>query len=216
MALCEDAGKLFVISGSELEEDRRVVVVSAQWMTIVEEVRRPGRWEHLEKLVVDPENGWVYAINRGGDPNGDKDPSVTVLECDSGDVLGEVPVGRYPTDVAVRETDGTAFVTNFVDGTLSVISPEHEVIDTIPAGKGPSSAVYDPVLDLLFIHHTADSALWAIDGKTYSVLSVTEIGKHYGFPMDLLRLNPKTHQVWVIEPLLGGIYMFFGPQLASE
>jgi YVTN family beta-propeller protein len=71
--------------------------------------------------------------------------------------LAEVPVGEEPYCVAVDPRGGDIFVTNGVDGTVSVISPATlRVIKTIPVGTEPRGCAMTPNGERVFVaNHTA-------------------------------------------------------------
>ncbi len=82
----------------------------------------------------------VVVVNRGQD-------SVSVLRVrrqdgsDAGELLAEVPVGREPRSVAIGPDDRFAYVSNAIDGTLSVIDLE---ADTPSVAGGPIPVGFEP------------------------------------------------------------------------
>jgi YVTN family beta-propeller protein len=71
--------------------------------------------------------------------------------------VAEIPVGEEPYCVAVDPRGGDIFVTNGVDGTVSVISPATlRVIRTIAVGTEPRGCALTPDGERLFVaNHTA-------------------------------------------------------------
>jgi YVTN family beta-propeller protein len=71
--------------------------------------------------------------------------------------VAEIPVGQEPYCVAVDPRGGDIFVTNGVDGTVSVISPATlRVIKTIPVGTEPRGCAMTPDGERMFVaNHTA-------------------------------------------------------------
>jgi peptide/nickel transport system substrate-binding protein len=75
----------------------------------------------------------------GRDPHAcaaDGDPGRRACEANSGQVSNKIPVGRSPLDVAFG--NGSAWVTNGVDGTLSRIDPKTNATTVVRVGNEPT------------------------------------------------------------------------------
>ena len=216
MALCPEEGTLFVVSRSELGTAKYVVVIDTASEQIIRRVRRPFFWGDVWKIHADGSQHRVYVLNAGG-LGGDENPSVTVLDCASGDILRTIKTGQHPVDIAVRREDGVAFIANAMDNSVSVISSNLELEHTIPVGGGPTSLAYDDVLDTLFVYSVVTANVQAYAGRTFSELSIKSVGNtRNDAASDYLLLNPTTHQVWVYDPPAGGIFLVSGAEMARR
>jgi YVTN family beta-propeller protein len=80
----------------------------------------------------------AFLILRGGSETLDRvaPNSVGIIDPESGDIVGEVRVGRSPADIALGE--GALWVANLESGTISEIDPDsREEVATFNAGTGP-------------------------------------------------------------------------------
>ena len=85
----------------------------------------------------------------------------TVVKLDTdGTVLGEYPVGRWPTAVAVA--GGSVWVTDFLDATVTRLNMDGSLRETIPVERGPHA--------LLAVHDT----MWVANfqGDSITVLPI--------------------------------------------
>jgi YVTN family beta-propeller protein len=98
----------------------------------------------------------LWVINPDPDNN-----SVTAIDV-TGDlprVLAEIPVGKEPTSIALNGDGSAAYVTNALDGTVSVINTTTlRVVGTIKVGVEPQALCFTPefqqaVRGLLFFEH---------------------------------------------------------------
>jgi YVTN family beta-propeller protein len=105
-----------------------------------------------------------------------------------------IPVGTIPSAVAVNEKTGQVYVTNYDDGTVSVIDGrEGRVVATVAVGQHPSAVAVDVARDLVIVANTKDSTLSLIDGKTRKVRKTVKAGEHpYAIAID-----DKTQKMYV-------------------
>ena len=90
---------------------------------------------------------------------------------EKGKVVGEVLVGRHPTDVAVNEMTGRIYVVNHVDSSLSVVDAEsRQVVAMVPLNLRPQGVSVDTGRNVIY------SGDVVIDGDT------NEIIDHVGVP----------------------------------
>ena len=67
-------------------------------------------------------------------------------------VTATIPVGSGPDGVAVDPAAGTVYVTNYGDGTVSVIdAATNTVTATIPVGSGPDGVAVDPAAGTVYV-----------------------------------------------------------------
>jgi len=107
-------------------------------------VPQPAARPHRRLLLASVSVGAVvlalaaFLILRPGSPTLDRvDPnSVGIIDSDSGEIVGQVRVGRTPEDIAFGE--GSLWVANLESGTISEIDPgSREEIATFNAGAKP-------------------------------------------------------------------------------
>ena len=220
MALCGDSNLLYVISDSSVEDDSLVVINTVSG-TIIQEILSPGTWGDLTEIAVDSERQLVYALNSAETET--TNPGVSVLECGSDNIMTTVGLGKYPIDMVIRESDGSIYISNYVDDTVSIVGPDHNVIDTIDVGSKPRFVAHDSALDILYVLNSGDKSLWTFDTIDLTLLSVVNVGnlrQQTVFPIvddqDGLLVNPQTHQVWVIDTRQGGIFLFPSNELTGR
>ncbi|CAN5685418.1 hypothetical protein BH18PSE1_BH18PSE1_05080 [soil metagenome] len=87
--------------------------------------------------------------------------------------IAEIPVGKEPHCVAVHPEGGNIFVTNGLDGTVSVVSPgQRRVIKTIPVGTEPRGCAMTPDGERLFVANHTAGTVSVIDTSSRRVVGV--------------------------------------------
>jgi YVTN family beta-propeller protein len=119
----------------------------------------------------------AFLLTRGGEsvvtvrPN-----SVAVIDPDSNDVVGSVPVGALPGPVAVGE--GSVWVANLEDRSVSRIDPASRSVERTIALEGSPTGLA-----------VGEGAVWIVYGRLGTVSSVDPQFNTVGEPIDL-RLGP--------------------------
>ena len=91
--------------------------------------------------------------------------------------LVEIPVGEEPYCVAVDPRGGDIFVTNGVDGTVSVISPATlRVIKTIPVGTEPRGCAMTPNGERVFVANHTAGTVSIINTSNRRVIGTVNVG----------------------------------------
>ena len=86
-------------------------------------------------------------------------PSAATVHSDS-DLTTPIPVGSEPHDVAVSPLTGDVYVTNFNDGTASVISGRtNTVTATILVGNGPVGVAVSPLTGDVYVANVDDGTV---------------------------------------------------------
>ena len=126
---------------------------------------------------------------------------VAVIDLDDQSLLGSIPVGEFPLDVALATTpEGTfGYVPNQGSTTVSVIATSgHAVVDTIDLGAPPFGAAAAP--DGKYVYVATQSSgepgpglLLVIDTATRAVVASVPVGKSPAF----LGVTPDGGQVYV-------------------
>ena len=168
-----------------------------------------------QNLTVDPATSTIYT------PNGD-DNTVSVLNgasCNAAFTAGctrfppTVAVGAGPADAAVNDATHTAYVSNAVDGTVSVINSAtcnatvtagclKGVVATVPVGSNPLYLAVDPATDTIYVPNANDNTVSVINGKTCNATVTSGCGQTPpviavpGGP-GVVGVNDHTHTVYV-------------------
>jgi YVTN family beta-propeller protein len=129
MAISHDAGRSYVISGTEvLVTDMKTEVVIK---TITFEVEK----QRLSGILMIPGGAQLYVAI--GDGN-----SVAVVDTVTDEVKATIPVGWYPCSMAATSDGARVYVRNYIGRTLSVIDMKtNRVVDTIPVGECEPSEI---------------------------------------------------------------------------
>ncbi len=122
--------------------------------------------------VVNPDVNTVTFFDVGGDKN---------LP------LGEIPVGTEPNGVAITPDGKFAYVTNTIDGTVSVLAidvtqqPAAEVIATLQVGTEPYGVAITPNGTKAYVTNARSNSVSVIDIATNTVVStITNVGPAVG------------------------------------
>jgi YVTN family beta-propeller protein len=87
-----------------------------------------------------PDGRWLYVANQGGEA--DPDRCLCMLDVERLEVAAQVKVGLGAHGVAVSP-DGTVFVSNIVDGTVSAVDPaSRTVLRRFRVGAGPNGITH--------------------------------------------------------------------------
>src|SRR5207245_3385889 len=92
-------------------------------------------------------------------------------------VVATVPVGSIPEGVAYDSARGEVFVTNLVDGTVSVISDStNAVVATVRVGSSPIGAAYDSARGEVFVTNDGSNTVSVISDSTNTVVASVPVG----------------------------------------
>jgi ABC-type transport system substrate-binding protein/DNA-binding SARP family transcriptional activator len=133
------------------------------------------------------------------------DGYVTRLDTTSGRQIGSVDIGNEPSAIAAG--DGSVWITNRADGTVSRIDPLTMLATTIPVGHGPAAITVNAAG--AWVANAGDGALVRIDPDTNAVAGMTRVGSMPtavvagsgalwvtdGRAGTVMRLDPRTGQV---------------------
>jgi YVTN family beta-propeller protein len=107
-------------------------------------------------------------------------------------VIDTIDVGNAPQGVAVNPTTNRIYVTNLLDGTVSVIDgTTNTVIATIDVGNSPSSVAVNPDTNRIYVVNAG--AISVIDGTTNEVIATI------GISAGDLAVNPDTNRIYVVN-----------------
>jgi YVTN family beta-propeller protein len=85
-------------------------------------------------------------------------------------VVATVPVGHFPATPVYDPSNGTLFVSNQGDGTVSAIDgPTQTVVATISVGSEPGVPAYDPANGELYVPDLKSASVSVVSAATYTV-----------------------------------------------
>lgn len=124
-----------------------------------------GRWDYV---TVDAVSRRVY-MSRA--------THVTVLDADSGAVVGEIPETPGVHGIAVAPELGVGFTTNGGENRISVFDLKTlKVLSKIEAGAGPDSILFHPTTRTLFVQNGKGNSSSVIDATTKQVVATIPLG----------------------------------------
>jgi YVTN family beta-propeller protein len=111
------------------------------------------------------------AVGNPCDPSLDGVPQFfAVLNTCSSEPSGLVPVGSAPHSVAVAAEDGTVYVANTFDSTVSVIqAATNAVIATIAVGSNPQGLAFDAATNTVWVANEGSGTVSVIDAAPFDV-----------------------------------------------
>src|ERR1700716_255173 len=124
-----------------------------------------GRWDYV---TADPDNHRVY-IGRA--------THVTVLDSETGAVVGDIPDTPGVHGVAVAPDLGIGFIS--VGGAAKVMVFDLKtlkVLSEIKTGENPDSILYHPATHLVFVQNGKSKSSSVIDAKTKEVVATIPLG----------------------------------------
>ncbi|HEX8424437.1 MAG TPA: cytochrome D1 domain-containing protein, partial [Pyrinomonadaceae bacterium] len=109
----------------------------------------------------------------GNDGIGDAPSGVTVIDTVTGKVAAaHIATGAGHHEIAFSADDRFAFVSNRVDGTLSVIDVARLAkIKDLKTGAQPASLAFSPAGRALYVAHEGDGAIVSVDTERHVILS---------------------------------------------
>ena len=119
----------------------------------------------------------IFALGQGGSGEGSIDAaagnSVAIIDPESGRLVGDVPVGTFPTDVAIGE--GAVWATNTADGTVDRIDPGSKTVrQTIRVGSGPTGIAFGD--GSIWVANGAAGTVSRIDPGSNEVIETIDVG----------------------------------------
>jgi len=82
-------------------------------------------------VAYDPQEGLIFVASQATD-------NLLIVKAETGEVLHDVPVGAGPLNVAFEPVNRLAYVAVRGAGTITVVSPEGEVVANLDAGSFPN------------------------------------------------------------------------------
>ncbi|MGI9191242.1 MAG: beta-propeller fold lactonase family protein, partial [Chitinophagaceae bacterium] len=130
---------------------------------------------------------YAYIVNRTSN-------NVSVLNTNNNSVIATIPVGTYPSGIAVSPNGQHAYVTNDQSNSVSVINTtSNTVVATIPTGTQPIGVVVSPNSSKIYVANYAVGTISVIDALTNTVSNTINVGGNpYG-----LTINSDGSRVYV-------------------
>ena len=117
-------------------------------------------------------------------------------------VTATIPVGSHPVGVAVDSAAGTAYVTNYDAGTVSVIdAATRAVTTTIPVSSAPRGVAVDPTGRTVYVTNYGGATVSVIDEATSAVTATIPVGS---YPTGVA-VDPTARTVYVTNYLGGTV-----------
>jgi len=104
---------------------------------------------------------------------------VTVFDISTGIAPARIQyilVGAGPLGVAIDQTTYTAFVTDSLGNTVSVIQPGTYSVTTTTVGASPFGVAVNPANDNVIVTNSAAGTVSVLNGFTYNVIATIKIG----------------------------------------
>lgn len=123
--------KLYTVSLSTAE----AAVIDTKTDTVEKVLPLPGAKSAIG-VAVDGAGNRLYAVSQGGD-------NLLIVDLESGKVLHDVKTGAGAINVAFDPVSKQAYVVNRGAGTVTVVSPEGEIVANLDGGSFPNHVVAD-------------------------------------------------------------------------
>ncbi|MGJ8677371.1 MAG: YncE family protein [Akkermansiaceae bacterium] len=190
------AGKLFV----SLPATNQIALVdTSAWSlsTVMPQVNRPTR------LFLQPDEHFLWASIPEG---------VAVFKTSPFSFQYLIATGKGEHEIAFSPDNRFAYITNFGDNTLSVVSlSDFKVMLTLETGGGPTSVAYDLQAEAVYVSNQKSGTITCIDAMENKVYKTVEAepgigqirfapGGRWGFVV-----NPKTNRLSIFDSSLDRI-----------
>jgi len=113
---------------------------------------------------------YAYITNTGSN-------TASVMDTATRVVITTVPVGEFPTAVAITPDGKAAYVTNFLSNTVSVIDvASNLVVNTIPVGANPQDLAITPDGAFAYVTNNGSNSVSVIDTASNAVATTIGVG----------------------------------------
>lgn len=130
---------------------------------------------HAWALTLDETSGTVYVTRI-------EDADLAALKPNSSQPA-ILPAGAIPCAIAVDSKNGTLYIANYGDNTMTAVSTGNgKVVATLSVGKRPKAIAFDPILNRIYVANTGGDTVTVIDAATKSVVATLPAGNNpYAF-----------------------------------
>ncbi len=153
-----------------------------------------------QAVLVNPYNGYTYIANQ-------LSHTITILS--DGVVKKQIPLhapnggagspyGASPVDLTVNSLPnspnyGKVYVAGILNNTVSILTTDLEVENSIPVGNRPIGITFNPVNAKVYVANIAEDTVSVLDTQTSTVVNTIAVGKA---PRSMV-VHPKTGEVYV-------------------
>lgn len=140
----------------------------------------------FDYVTVDAQRRRVYAAHTASG-------ALTIVDADSGKVLGQVRVGPLH-GVAVDPATGNVYTGNGTDDSVSLVDPvAMKVLQTTDVGGHVDAIAYDPANGHVYADEDDGTHVYVLDGKSMKSIGTVDVPGH---KPEYLAVDPKTHDVY--------------------
>lgn len=154
-------------------------------LTLGPAVAAPAPAYHLAKNVSVPgDGGWDYlTVDEGARRLYiARSSHVSVVNIDTGQVVGDIPDLAGVHGVAVDTADGRGFTSNGRDNSVTIFDLKTlKKIGTVPVGVGPDTIIFDPPTKRVFTFNGRGQSATAIDAVSGRVAGTVPLPGHPEF-----------------------------------
>ncbi len=138
----------------------------------------PDSHIHTQAIAWNPANGCTYVVSQLSNQLTVVSPQKEVVASITLD--NRFPGVNSPVALAVNTKEdssryGYVYVSSSVADSVSVINPQHQLVEILASGTRPVSLAYNPVTDKLYVANLMDSTVAVFDGESHQVeVPITE------------------------------------------
>lgn len=192
-AMTADKKRLYV---SMPAANKVAAIETGSWKVVsnIDAGARPTR------TVLQNDNKYLWVSNEGADSG------VTVIDTVSGKVAATIKTGRGPHEITFTNDDSTAFVTNKVEGTLSVIDIRKlGLVKSLPIGAQPISIAFSPLSRTVYVANEGDGTIAAVDGQRFEITARMKAEPG----LRSIRVEPRHHRFgFAVNSAKNTVYIF--------
>jgi YVTN family beta-propeller protein len=144
----------------------------------------------LFALAVNPATSAVYVDYI----NNQASDALSVLNAQTGQVMGSIAMQNIPTAAAVNPTTGIIYV-NIGHAIAVANGMTDKVTTTIPDANSPDQIAVDPATDTIYVANDGNNTVSVIDGSTNTVTTTVGVGSG---PRGIA-VDPVTDSVYVVN-----------------
>ncbi|HTS47132.1 MAG TPA: YncE family protein [Bryobacteraceae bacterium] len=140
-----------------------------------------------------PDNSRAYVTSHQCNPTS----FVYIIDMSSLSVTGSIPVGCYPSGMAVSPDGSQVWVSSHGDSRVDVFdTTTNEKVTSYDIGF-PNGIAFNPTGTRAYIAESGDNSLWVVDTSTYHAITRVPVGN---LP-HVVRVSPSGHDVFVTNAL---------------
>jgi len=131
--------------------------------------------------------------------------SLMILDIATNTVASRVALDRQPGDIAFDSNSRTLWISNYNDGTVSVLDENGKSIGTIAVSQHPTGIAIDTSLHKAYVANGLDGAISVVDTGSHKVLTTVKLS----YAMGSGAIDPTTHDVcFVVPSIMNMVYCY--------